>query len=189
MNDKSFCLKIFMIKPIISTVITILLLAVVGDRIFAQTAKFNPDYPFAYWNMMTQRPSPTARQLFYDDKNLKNDGTTKAVLEWKKIGSDGTLTAQLLSIINGKKSIRMKISLKSNFFNEHNVITSLVVSNLQTGQTMDLGSASGQRSNEAETAGRLMGGFLQMLNLFYDSNKIFPKPSAEEDKEKIIEED
>ncbi|MCL2102204.1 MAG: hypothetical protein FWH22_10895, partial [Fibromonadales bacterium] len=180
MKNKLSALKRLVMKSKISIIAATILFAAFGGSVFAQAAKFNPDYPIANWGTATymalgyQLPTATARQLFYDAKNLRNDSEIKTKLEGRNISANGVMTTQFLSTItnkDGKKSIRMKVSVKSDSFSERNTIVALTASILTTGQKFEYED------------NRALGGFVALYTQFYDSRKMFPKFHAERDKQ------
>jgi hypothetical protein len=135
---------------------------------------FNLDLPLTY-NVPTAAanmlglPQLLAKSLF-DEANFNSITTDKGVItvvcESKEV-KDGTFTRVLLLSIEGKKAMRMTISLRPDTDGEFLYITEVSVKNLESGEVNSM-SYDGTQGSAANVAGFFLG----LLDIFYDKDKL-----------------
>ncbi|MDR2143533.1 MAG: hypothetical protein LBP29_04095 [Treponema sp.] len=134
---------------------------------------FNLDLPLTY-NVPTAAanmlglPRLSAKSLF-DEANFKNttgERSLTVVCESKE-AKDETFTGVLLLSIDGKKTMRMTISLRSDSDGEFLYITELSLKNLESGEVNSM-SYDGTQGSAANVAGMFLG----LLDIFYDKDKL-----------------
>jgi hypothetical protein len=134
---------------------------------------FNLDLPLTY-NVPTALvpmlglPQLSAKSLF-DEANFitSTTGEGSAVICESKAAKDGTFAGALLLSIDGKKALRMTISLRADNDGEFLYITEVSLKNLESGQVSSM-SYDGTQGSAANVAGLFVG----MLDLFYDKDKL-----------------
>jgi hypothetical protein len=168
--------------------VSVLLVAFTGMVMAAGLAAetFNLDLPLTY-NVPTalagrlNLPQLSAKSLF-DEANFKNittdEGAVTVVCE-SKAAKNGTFTGALLLSIDGKKTLRMTISLRSDSDGEFLYLTEVSVKNLESGEIKSVsyvktqGSAANLKTQGS--AANLAGLFVGLLDYFYDKDKLLAR--------------
>jgi hypothetical protein len=135
---------------------------------------FNLDLPLTYnvptaFVGMMGLPQLSTKSLF-DEANFKNittDNRPETVVCESKVAKNGIFTGVLLLSIDGKKTLRMTISLRPDSDGEFLYITEISLKNLVSGEVSSM-SYDGTQGSAANVAGMLLGSF----DLFYDKDKL-----------------
>jgi hypothetical protein len=136
---------------------------------------FNLDLPLTYNVPTAAVNSLGLPQLLakIDEANFNSitsdNGVLTVVCESKEAKS-GTFTGVLLLSINGKKTLRETISLRSDSDGEFLYITEVSVKNLEFGEVSSL-----RYDGTEGSAANLAGFFVGMLDYFYDKNKLLAR--------------
>jgi hypothetical protein len=134
---------------------------------------FNLDLPLTYnlptaFADMMGLPRLSAKSLF-DEANFNNTTgeSSAAVVCESKAAENGIFTGVLLLSIDGKKALRMTISLCPDNDGEFLYITEVSLKNLMSGEVSSI-SYDGTQDSAANLAGMFIG----LLDLFYDKDKL-----------------
>jgi hypothetical protein len=149
----------------------VIMLAITSVNAQSFSRTYNPDLPIAYLTLLGLPPINASK--FFVAANFKDvsneNGSMKAVCE-STSNSNGTFTGNLLCTVNNTKVMRVNIALRSDTTGDFNYITSLTTTNLMSGEKTELKYTGTQHS-----AGEMVGFFYELLELFYDTDKLFTK--------------
>lgn len=146
--------------------------AVISNSLTAQdfTKPFQPEYPIFGFEYLGYSSIPTAQDLLLPENLLdvtNDNGHGQATFEDLSI-DNGVCSVTLLFEANEKKLIRLQFKMQSDSFAEKNYLTYLKMANLSNGNTQEIYYYGTQ-----ESLGEVLGGFSQLVNIFYDKNKLF----------------
>ena len=134
---------------------------------------FNADYPLFGFNLLGYPSSPSA-SAFIDETNLmsvSNENENIQVSIENKSSQKGIFSITLLMVVDKQKIAKMQFSMQSDDFSEKNYLTSLKFIDLSSGESLLMEyDGYSQRS-----LGKVLGGFSQLLELFYNTDKLFLK--------------
>ena len=145
---------------VVIVVVIIAIVAGVGSR-----TNYNLKLPIAYWTL-AGLPPLTADRLFMEN-NLKNDGSTKTVLESTSV-SDGTFTGNFLVSIEGIRAARVTISLKTDTSGDFIMVTGVALTDLISGQKQER-----KYDGTEDSAALVIGNLIGITELYYDTQKLY----------------